>query len=375
MKVLHLLARGSTGGIERLCEDFEEFSTHENTFVFVWGKDETTYLNMQRRGADVFQLNAENKNLLKVLREIDQLREQKQAQVVIVHHDAPLLYLYLIFLKITHRNIKTIIYAHSDAVFMCSPNKKNGLVVRKIILQLALKSVDCIVAISESVRKSLLEYLKADDRKICIVYNGVNIKRFQSKPHLISKPLKIIYVGRLIKEKGVQITLDALALLPSNLKWTFQIVGDGSYRQQLECIVKEKKLQQSVEFLGTQANVPEFLKQADVFIHMPVWKEGFGIAVVEAMASGLICICANNGAMSEIVSNGKNGYLIEKENAKELSVTLQNLMTVSPQEIEKLQANAIATAAKFSMDEFSNGLDKVIGQVVLSSKENRATNR
>lgn len=370
MKVLHLLARGATGGIERLCEDFNEFSTHENTFVFVWGKDETTYLNMKKKGADAFQLNAESKNLLKVLQEIDRLRKEKQAQAVIVHHDAPLLYLYLIWLKITGQRVKTILYAHSDAVDMCAPNKKKGLAVRKCILQQALKRVDRIVAISESVKKSLLEYLKADEKKISIVYNGVNTKKFQSKPHPVSDPVKIIYVGRLIQEKGVQVTLNALAMLPDTIRWKFEIVGDGSYREQLERIAREKNLQQKVEFLGTRADVPELLKQADVFIHMPVWKEGFGIAVVEAMASGLVCICADNGAMNEIVSNEENGYLVGKENAQQLSAALQKLMTSPPEEIEKLQRNAIATAEKFSMDAFCSCLDSLITRLVLNAKAN-----
>lgn len=359
MKVLHLLARGATGGIERLCEDFSDFSRHENTFVFVWGKNESTYLNMKNKGVDVFQLNAESKNLLNILKEIDNIRKQKQSQVVIVHHDAPLLYLYLIALKYTHANVKTIIYAHSDAVDMCSPNRK-GVIIRKFILKAALQSVDRVVAISNSVKKSLVSYLNVKERKISIIYNGVNTKKFCSASHTFSNPLKIIYVGRLIEEKGVQITLNALAMLPADLNWKFQIVGDGNYRSALEAIAKSRAIAEKVEFLGTRADVPDLLQQADVFIHMPIWKEGFGIAVVEAMAAGLVCICADNGAMAEIISDEENGYLIEKENAQQLSDVLVRLMRTSQAEFQNLKSNAVATAMKFSMNEFCDGLDSLI---------------
>ena len=96
MKIMHLLASGGTGGIETLCRDYAQYSHHENTFVFLWGKDDARYLEMKENGADVIQLNASKKHLFRMLKQIDDIRKSKQIQIVVAHHAAPMEYVYLI---------------------------------------------------------------------------------------------------------------------------------------------------------------------------------------------------------------------------------------------------------------------------------------
>ena len=93
---MHLLASGGTGGIETLCRDYAQYSHHENTFVFLWGKDDARYLEMKENGADVIQLNASKKHLFRMLKQIDDIRKSKQIQIVVAHHAAPMEYVYLI---------------------------------------------------------------------------------------------------------------------------------------------------------------------------------------------------------------------------------------------------------------------------------------
>lgn len=127
MKILHLLAAGGTGGIETLCRDYAKYSKHDNTFVFVWGYNGKTYLEMKNRGDDAIQLNASKINPIETLKKIDCIRKDKGAQIIIVHHAAPLLYLYLMLVKKDKQHIRTIIYAHGNAVDMYHVHEKRGL--------------------------------------------------------------------------------------------------------------------------------------------------------------------------------------------------------------------------------------------------------
>lgn len=68
--------------------------------------------------------------------------------------------------------------------------------------------------------------------------------------------------------------------------------------------------------MGTRYNIPELLNDADIFIHMPEWEEGFGITIIEAMAAGVICVCSNNGAISEIINNKKMDIWLRKSVVK-----------------------------------------------------------
>ena len=365
MRIMHLLASGGTGGIETLCRDYAQYSHHENTFVFLWGKDDARYLEMKENGADVIQLNASKKHLFRMLKQIDDIRKSKQIQIVVAHHAAPMEYVYLIWAKKRlDSDIKTIIYAHGNAVDMWRANRK-GAAIRKKILKAAIKHADQIIAVSKSVKRSLEQYFDVSKGKIDVVYNGVDLRRF--RPEEISKRrtdcVQFIYVGRLIEEKGVQFTLKALSELPSELKWSFQIVGDGPYRETLEAYCNQLGLKDKVCFLGTRQDVPDLLSRADVFIHMPVWEEGFGITIIEAMAMGLLCICSDNGAIPEIIKNYDNGILVKKNDTVELTHILENLIpNFQSEKYEQMRKKAIEGANNFSIQKFVSSLDNYLQQ-------------
>lgn len=365
MNVLHILASGGTGGIETLCRDFDRYSVHNNTYIFVRGRNGNIYLQMKANGADVIELNVAGKiNELKALRKIDEIRKDRKIDVVITHHAYPLAYAYLIWIKKRKLPIKIIVYAHGNAVDMCHVNNKKGLKFRKLITNYAIQNADAIVAISESVKRSLVTFFHVEPEKIIVIYNGVDIARFALKKNKAynESMTHFIYVGRLIKEKGVQTTLKALAHLPDHYNWLFTIVGDGDYRQTLEDLVFKINIGSKVMFLGTRTDIPRLLQNADVFIHMPEWEEGFGITIVEAMAAGLICICGDTGAVSEIINDGKDGLLVTKGNADELVKRIKGCFMLSPADINKISSAAKERAAKFSIEVFVKKLDMMISR-------------
>ena len=248
---------------------------------------------------------------------------------------------------------------------MCRHNDPNGLFIRKIILKASLKRSTKVIAISKDVKNSLIDYLRIPEDHISVIYNGIDTSRFTTNIQKdLHYPARLIYVGRLIKEKGVQLTLEALSNLPKELKWTFDVIGDGSYRKELEQQVNALELTDQVHFMGNCGNVPELLKEHDVFIHMPEWDEGFGITIIEAMAAGLLCICRAKGGIPEIMTNGKNGILIYS--TKELTKVLSDLL-LKPikSQIFKIRNNAVIRSKDFDIHRFSIQLDFEINSLNL----------
>ena len=362
MKIMHLLAAGGTGGIETLCKNYAMHSVHDNTFVIVWGKDGATYLEMRKNGADVIQLNASKRRPLQTLKRIDKIRRERKIDVVVVHHAAPLAYLYLALVKKKERDhIHTITYAHGNAVDMYHIHERRGRFLRKNVLKYTLRNTDQIVAISQSVKESLVKYLNAPEKKICVVYNGVDTKKFNyAELHPFTYPRRLIYVGRLVREKGVQITLKALADLPEELEWRFLVIGDGPFRKELEQLAAQLNLQGKVQFLGTRSDIQMLLEKADIFIHMPIWEEGFGIAVVEAMSAGMLCICGDSGAVPEIIRDGENGILIHDNNQAELRDCLEKVIGQRADNYYQIRNKARENSEKYSIDTFSRTLDSVL---------------
>lgn len=364
MNVLHVLSSGGVGGIETLCAEYAKYSLHKNIFVFLLGEKRTICEKMRQQGTPVYEINYSKMNIHRTFKTLARLCEENKIDVIVEHHSSPILYLYILGLKYRYKQLRSVMYIHSNAATLARGNGI-GLYIRKFVLQLGLSRADRIVAISNSVKVSILHTFRVEESKIKVIYNGVDVRKFTPQRRRDVKSehlgLKIIYVGRLIKEKGVQTILYELSCLDKSIAYQFFIVGDGDYRTELEKIVKEKGLENNVLFLGTRNDVETLLKQCDVFVHMPICEEGFGITIIEAMSIGLICICNDRGAIPEIIQNDINGVLLDHRKTGELTRYLKELFyTYEDEKWNTIRSNAIKTAKKYSIDKFSKALDGVL---------------
>ena len=364
MNVLHLLVSGGTGGIEILMKDYAQNSTHKNTFVFVWKSGEIAEL-MKENGASVHITNAGAEGMLTTLKKIRHICMTEKIDVVVSHNAAPLLKLALIYMKLTVPGIRVVAYAHANARDICEHGRKKGLFLRKLVHRMGFAAADRIVAISDSVGRSLRDYLHVNGRKIRRIYNGTQLRT--ADPESIARnntdPLKLIYVGRLIREKGVQNTLKALAALEGKVPFTFTVAGDGPFRGELEALVKQLELEDRVRFLGNRRDVPELLADADVFIHLPEWEEGFGITVIEALAAGLPCVVNDRGALPEIVEDRKSGYIVSAKTPENVPAVLEEIRNKSGESLVTMGNAARERAKQFSMEMFVTELDGCLAEV------------
>jgi len=352
MKILHLLASGGAGGIETLCRDISATDIVENHFIFVWYGGSTAD-EMLKSGTNTIVLGHSKKSVIKTYRAISDYIAKHNIDAVIVHHEAPVMWLYLNLFRRKFKSLKTVVYIHAHLNDVLKPEKKKTHAIRKAILKYTATRSDHVIAISDIVKNSLIEagFKSANIRKI---YNGTNLSKFFSdqKTERGTKT-EFIYVGRLIKEKGVQNILQAVSLLDGEgirSRMHINIVGDGIYADELKKISSQLKLDDCVTFCGKQCDIPERLAKADFFIHLPEWEEGFGITLIEAMAAGLPSVVYNRGAMCELVENGKNGFLIEPD-VKKASETIKYIVSaMSEDEYKTLSANAVDQSKKFSIE-------------------------
>ena len=366
--VLHILSSGNIGGIEMLCKSYAKYSRNNNIFLFPWNTGVVTD-EMEKDGDCVIRLNAKQKNIIKTFRRIKEICIENNVQRIVIHHNAPALLLYIPSLQKAVPGIKVYMYAHSAAEYMFWISDRRKYLYYKPIVKRAAKRTDGIIAISQYVKSTVVSEMGVPEDKVTVVYNGVDLNNFRSenKEEIIEKKddsyrkdgkIRIIFVGRLMEEKGVQIILRALAILDAD--FSCDIVGDGPYRQCLEELTSNLGIAGNVHFLGLQENISSYLNNADIFIHVPILEEGFGITIVEAMAAGLICICSRSGAIPEIIKDGYNGFLVEKNNEKALSEKLDEVIRNSIKgQYNEIRLNAIKSAKQFSIKKYADDIDVI----------------
>lgn len=358
MKVLHLLVTGNLGGIESLVKNYAQFSSVDNYFLFAW-QGGVNAEAIRRISGKVIVLDA-NSNFGRVSQILKLIRKEK-IDVIVSHNSAPLFKIILIWVHYFMRGRVTIAYAHANAMSIYDESRKRGMHIRKFVHRIGFGKCDEVIAISKFVKESLIRSFNTPAEKIKVIYNGTMINKALLSEKNGNDIPQLIYVGRLKKEKGVQNILEALANMDHMVKYNMKIIGDGDYRPVLEALVSQLGLQDRVCFCGSRVDVTKDLMEADIFVHFPECEEGFGIAIIEAMSLGKICVCSESGAIKEIIKNQYNGYLIEKRDMVHASEILKRV--ISEYQSEKndvLRGHAIESVQKYSIENYAEKFDETI---------------
>lgn len=193
-------------------------------------------------------------------------------------------------------------------------------------LKSVMKYLDVLTAVSDSGA----EYAAGmTSQPITIIPNGIDLKKYDH-PHIPKKEQvdTILYVGRLEKRKGVKYLLQAYSLLSQDNKHLKLIIaGDGPDREKLEIIAEDLKLP-NVSFLGfiSEELKLELLDQADVFCSPALYGESFGIVLLEAMATGTVCVAGNNSGYSDLMQGVGAISIVNPEDSQEFARKLDLLM-------------------------------------------------
>lgn len=203
-----------------------------------------------------------------------------------------------------------------------------------------------IYAISKAVQSMLKEQFAVDSK---LIYNGIDFGRFaQRNSAERNGNIRIVQVGRLIPEKGHDLSLAALSTLKDK-QWQFDIIGSGEQESHLKQLVEQMGLGERVQFLGncSQEYLFENLCNYDILLQ-PSTVEGFGLTVVEAMAANVAVIASDVDGLSEVTEHGKHATLFQSENRDALATALERMLC-EPIDEKYLYNVRSAAIAKFDI--------------------------
>lgn len=188
----------------------------------------------------------------------------------------------------------------------------------------ALKKMKKVLALSQALEKEV-QAIGISPARIEIVPNGVDLTRFpMGESH--REPI-ILYVASLIERKGPEFLIQAFHGVKERYPQAQLIlIGDGPQRQELEKMVASLENSDSVQFLGwqTQQKVSEWMRKARVFV-LPSVEEGLGVVLLEALASGTVCVGSNVGGIPDVISP-EVGRLVPPRDPKSLQTALEGLL-------------------------------------------------
>ncbi|OGB73350.1 hypothetical protein A3K24_00520 [candidate division Kazan bacterium RIFCSPHIGHO2_01_FULL_44_14] len=227
---------------------------------------------------------------------------------------------------------------------------------------------DKVIAVSNAVRKFLIDSKISKPEKIVTIYNGITplarkitqdeIQAFKDKFNITSDDIVIGTVGSFNTAKDTATLVKAVARMVK--KWPkvkLVLVGKGPLKFKLEKLIKSSGLEDRVVFTGSMGNVLPALKTFRIFV-LPSLSEAFGITILEAMKAEIPVVATRVGGIPEIITQNHNGLLVEPKDSKKLAGVLMKLLNDRKLQT-KLAKNGANTLSKFSADRMIDHTEEI----------------
>lgn len=213
-----------------------------------------------------------------------------------------------------------------------------------------IRRSDRVIAVSQAVADHVVT-LGADPSKVVVARNGVDRDRFCASRRIERTPsLRVGLIGRLIANKGHSVALQALSLArEGGSDMTLRIVGEGPLAGAAREQVRRLGLEDAVTFTGQVSDVAEQLRSIDVLVR-PSYTEGFPLAVLEALASGVPCIVSDVPGNVETVRDGVDGIVVGIGDVEGFASALRRLDT-DRKMLETMSDEAARGAERFGWDD------------------------
>ena len=241
-----------------------------------------------------------------------------------------------------------ILYNAHGWYFNAQISNKKKKIFALIERVLAIKT-NKIINISKSEYESALKYKIASKKKMCIIENGIDFTKFKDsnkyrdetrkKLNIKDNEIVIGVVGRLSEQKDPMTMIKAFKEVyeeNKNVKMLF--VGSGDLEDNIKKFAENNNILDKVIITGWVDEVEKFIPAFDIAVLPSKW-EGFGLVLIEYMACNKPIIASNVGGIKNIIKDEVNGYLINKENKKQLYVAIKKVIIEHNKAKKMIQTN------------------------------------
>lgn len=194
--------------------------------------------------------------------------------------------------------------------------------------KVVLKEIDYVIAVSKHIQRGIIKRFPMFKNKVKVVYAGIDTNIFKKGDSNTSNPV-IVFAGRVVPEKGIYLLINAFKNLKKEFKeLKLYIIGESlgpNIPIGFENIFNMEGIKRYN--LLPRKELAKVLREGNIFVYPVIMEEAFGLAPVEAMASGLVTVVSNSrSGYREVIKDGVNGYYFKYNDERDLERVLREIL-------------------------------------------------
>jgi glycosyltransferase involved in cell wall biosynthesis len=270
---------------------------------------------------------------------------------------------YLLVVKLLHKKIVLQLHGGLDSKEFFDPQAWLRL-PRKLILQRA----DAVILLTKLEYRHAIEF--CNFKRIKVIPNAINVSAYAHNIKTLdsnTEEIVLIYIGRLVVEKGLLEAVRAMALLKDkgHAKLKFKIAGTGPLAKELENLIDNLAIRECVELVGPVFGAQKILfwRSAHILV-FPTYYEGLPYALLEALAAGVPAITTEVGGIPEVIENGAHGIFVRPKNIEDIAIAITKIIE-NPNIYKSMVIKCIALAnEKYDIKKLAADIDSTYQELL-----------
>lgn len=228
-----------------------------------------------------------------------------------------------------------------------------------------LLKADAIISVSKYIMDHHLIKSGFGVDRIFHIPNMIDLNHYQTvSPKIRINPIVIGAMGRFVKKKGFDDLIRASKILiDQGINLKVILGGGGEEQQNLDSLVKELDLKDSIQFIGWVHDKHAFYQQLDLFC-LPSREEPFGIIALDTLAYGCPMIATRTSGPQEFLVDGKNAILCDSANPESLASAIERAIAIDSKDINRLVQNGLNTVKNYDIKVVSQQLVAALQKII-----------
>jgi glycosyltransferase involved in cell wall biosynthesis len=264
----------------------------------------------------------------------------------------------------------TRIFCSFPLLICTAHNINEGGRVRELGYRFTDYFCDLTTIISQAAAERYVKIKAVPKSKIKVIPNGVDVEQFTPTSNAkikedTSNSFTWLAVGRFEVQKDYPNLIQAFSiLLKKSPESKLLIVGQGPFKSEIEVLISESRIGDSIQLLGVRKDVPEIMNKVDGYVMSSAW-EGLPMVLLEATSCGLPVVATDVGGNKEVVINEQTGLLVEPRDPASLSNAMLRLMSMTKTKRDSFgEKGRLHIKENYSLEKVSNTWEKTYNQLL-----------